>query len=113
MHSALGARGGDDRRSTHAEVATYDARHKFAVAALEVARKRPNFIANYCFSPHGTAYVAATVEGWHVDAPRNHTISDDIENMYQCVNRSASFAFVRKRCPRLLGISRFFYGDSE
>ena len=71
----------------------------------------PKFVTNFCFSPHGTANVFRIVEWWQHLYPTNHTLSDDLENMYQMVDRRASFAFLRKRCPQPIPVARLFYGD--
>jgi hypothetical protein len=79
--------------------------------ALSIARTPPPFVANYCFAADGTAKVFRTVEWWHHLWPSNHTISDDIRNMYNEVSRPAAFTFLRKRFPELLPVARLFYGS--
>ena len=93
--------------------APYLARLKQADVELQQARIPPKFVTNFCFSPNGCAHVFRMVEWWHNLWPTKHTIADDIANMYNLIDRSASFAFLRKRRPDLIPVARLFYGDSD
>ena len=83
-----------------------------AVAAAEAAvadSKRPlKFVANFCYSPKGTAKLAFLARGWTERDPNSATASDDVKEMYQRVCRKSGFDFLRLRLPRLLSIFRFF-----
>ena len=51
------------------------------------------------------------VQAWQQLSPMNHTIADDLTNMFNETSREAGFNAIRKRLPSLIPICRMFYAE--
>ena len=93
--------------------AAFDAREKLsaAEAALSAAEAPRNFPVNFAFSSRGAECVVHTVNGWHERDPCNHTVSDDVTNMYNETCRDASFVAMREHMPHIVPAVALFYGQ--
>ena len=71
-----------------------------ASAGLAQAEAPRNHPVNLAFSPGGSTALSQLVDTWHEAEPYNHTIPDDVENMYNTI------ALRRSRCSRLAPAAR-------
>ena len=96
-----------------AAVATAVERERAAAAAAaecEAAAAPRNHPVNLAFTPGGATCLSQLVDTWHEDAPTNHTIDDDITNMYNETSLHAAFAALREHQPHLVPVHRLIYG---
>ena len=79
-----------------------------SLAQTEAPRNHP---VNLAFSPGGSTALSQLVDTWHEAEPYNHTIPDDVENMYNTISLHASFSAMREHQPHLLPVTRLIYGS--
>ena len=78
------------------ELQRRDAAIAEASAGLAQAKAPRNHPVNLAFSPGGSTALAQLVDSWHEAEPYNHTIPDDVENMYNTISLHASFSAIRE-----------------
>ena len=81
-----------------------------ASAGLAQAEAPRNHPVNLAFSPGGSTALSQLVDTWHEAEPYNHTIPDDVENMYNTISLHASFSAMREHQPHLIPVTRLIYG---
>ena len=81
-------------------------------AHLQRAQRPFKYVTNWCYARAGTVTLATMVRGWNEAEPHKGTLSDDIEAMYQNVDRATAFAAIRRRFPSLLASFRLFFATS-
>ena len=82
-----------------------------ASAGLAQAKAPRNHPVNLAFSPGGSTALAQLVDTWHEAEPYNHTLPDDVENMYNNVSLRAAFHGMREHQPHLIPATRLIYGQ--
>jgi len=98
--------------TAESELRRHEARGEVAAAAAELGRaKAPrNFPVNLAFTPGGATCLSQLVDTWHEAMPANHTLSDDLSNMYNETSSVAAFEGLREHQPRLVPVHRLIYG---
>ena len=114
---ALGEEGLQSATAAREQVdtATEDAvRYASAAAAATAERESVaaprNHPVNFAFTPGGAPCLSQLVDTWHEGAPQNHTVDDDLTNMYNETSLRAAFAGLRERQPHLVPVHRLIYG---